>query len=127
MIVVGVSTYSLIVTLHWKSLNVSTYSVSLGMMVTVTLMMKTVGGYGEENIIVIAMIISLTGHIKINLISDVDGGSVINYSPNTLILSTIRCIQRIDSECGVTLCHSYSHSAITRVDWTAIFSPSEGY
>ena len=37
---------------------------------------------------------ALTGNIEINLIS-ADG---INYSPYTLILSTIRCIQWIDSE-----------------------------
>ena len=92
MIVVGVSTYSLIVTLHWKSLNVSTYSVSLGMMVTVTLMMETEGELSIMTVMIVFLIIILTGHVKINLISDVESGSIINYSPNTLILSTIRCM-----------------------------------
>ena len=41
--------------------------------------------------VMIVLLIILTGHVKVNLISDVESGSIINYSPNTLILSTIRC------------------------------------
>ena len=63
--------------------------------------------------VTIVLLIILTGHVKVNFISDVD---INNYSPHTLILSTIRCMW-IDSECGVgyearvTLCHSYNYSA----------------
>ena len=56
--------------------------------------------------VMIVLLIILTCHVKVNLISDVESGSIINYSPNTLILSTIRCMQWIDSECGLALCHS---------------------